>query len=137
MPIRLAEANRAIQAALAKAHNLAVNISVTVCDTDGRLVAFQRMDGALAEAHLGSIGKALVSARSGRPSSDASIEGSEYFRAATVIGEGAQLIRRHGGLPIIRAGQVEGALGVAGATDQQDVECAVAGIDALTSSGTP
>jgi uncharacterized protein GlcG (DUF336 family) len=98
MPIRLAEANRAIQAALAKAHNLAVNISVTVCDADGRLVALQRMDGALAEANLASIGKALASARSGRPSGDESIEGSEYFRAATVIGEGAPLIRRPGSI---------------------------------------
>ena len=137
MSIRLAEANRAIQATLAKAHNLAVNISVTVCDGDGRLVAFQRMDGALAEAGRASIGKALTSARSGRPSGDESIEGSEYFRAATVIGEGAPLIGRPGGPPIIRAGQVEGALGVAGATDEQDVECALAGIDAFTSSGTP
>src|SRR5215469_512720 len=77
MSIRLAEANRAIQAVLAKAHNLAVNISVTVCDADGRLVAFQRMDGALAEADRASIGKALASARSGRPSGDESIEGSE------------------------------------------------------------
>jgi uncharacterized protein GlcG (DUF336 family) len=59
MSIRLAEANRAIQATLAKAHNLAVNISVTVCDGDGRLVAFQRMDGALAEADRASIGKAM------------------------------------------------------------------------------
>jgi uncharacterized protein GlcG (DUF336 family) len=66
MSIRLAEANRAIHAALAKAHNLAVNICVTVCDADGRLVAFQRMDGALAEADLASIGKALASVRSGR-----------------------------------------------------------------------
>jgi glc operon protein GlcG len=137
MSIRLAEANRAIQAALAKAHNLAVNISVTVCDADGRLVALQRMDGAFAEANLASIGKALASARSGSPSGDESIEGSEYFRTATVIGEGAPLIRRPGGLPIIRAGQVEGALGVGGATDEQDVECALAGIDAFTSSGTP
>src|SRR5215467_13290816 len=88
MSIRLAEANRAIQAALAKAHNLAVNVSVTVCDADGRLVAFQRMDGTLAEAHRASYGKALVSARSGRPSRDESIEASEYFRAATVVGEG-------------------------------------------------
>jgi uncharacterized protein GlcG (DUF336 family) len=137
MSIRLAEANRAIQAALAKAHNLAVNISVTVCDADGRLVALQRMDGTLAEANLASIGKALASARSGRPSGDESIEGSEYFRAATVIGEGAPLIGRPGGLPIITAGQVEGALGVAGATDEQDVECALAGVDAFTPSGTP
>jgi len=135
MSIRLAEANRAIQATLAKAHNLAVNISVTVCDGDGRLVAFQRMDGALAEANRASIGKALTSARSGRPSGDESIAGSEYFRAATVIGEGAPLIGRPGGLPIIRAGQVEGALGVDGATDDEDVECALAGIDAFTSSG--
>ena len=137
MSIRLAEANRAIQAALAKAHNLAVNISVAVCDADGRLVAFQRMDGTLAEAHRASYGKALVSATSGPPSGD-SIELSEDFkdfRTATVIGEGVGLIRRPGGLPIIRAGQVEGALGVAGATDEQCVECALAGIDAFTSSG--
>src|SRR5262249_32411022 len=115
----------------------AVNISVTVCDADGRLVALQRMDGALAEANLGSIGKAIVSARSGRPSGDESIEGSDYFRAATVIGERAPLIRPPRRLPIIRAGRVEGALGVGGATAAQDVECAHAGIAAFTSSGTP
>ena len=135
MSIRLAEANRAIQAALAKVHNLAINVSVTVCDADGRLVAFQRMDGTLAEAHRASYGKALASATSGRPSGDESIEASEHSRTATVIGEGVALIRRPGGLPIIRAGQIEGALGVAGATDEQCVECALAGIDAFTSSG--
>src|SRR5262245_57742139 len=80
----------------------------------------------------------------GHPSGDQAIEGSEHFRTtrvisetATVIGQGMPLIRRPGGLPLIRAGQVEGALGVAGATDEQDVECALAGIDAFTSSGTP
>ena len=138
MSISLAEANRAIQAALAKAHNLAVKISVMVCDADGRPVAFQRMDGALAEAHRGSYGKALVSATSGRPSGDESIKFSEdfkEFRTATVVGEAVPIIRRPGGLPIIRAGQLEGALGVAGATDEQDVECALAGIGAFTSPG--
>src|SRR5215467_10018408 len=135
MSIRLAEANRAIQGALAKARDLAVNVSVTVCDADGRLVAFQRMDGTFAEADRASIGKALASVRSGRPSGDESIEGSEHFRAATIIGEGAPLMRRPGGLPIIRAGQVEGALGVCGASDEQDVECALAGIDALEEKG--
>src|SRR5215470_1183937 len=97
MSIRLAEADRTIQAALAKARDLAVNISVTVCDADGRLVAFQRMDGTLAEAHRASYGKALASATSGRPSGDESIEFSEDFkdfRTATVIGEDAPIIRR-------------------------------------------
>ena len=132
MSIRLTEANRAIHAALAKAHNLAVNISVTVCDADGRLVAFQRMDGALAEADLASIGKALASVTSGRPSGDESAVGQRYFpRGATITGEGSPLLRRPGGLPIIRAGRVEGALGVGGTSDEQAVECALAGIDAL------
>ena len=136
MAIRLAEANRAIQAALAKAHNLAVNICVTVCDARGRLVSFQRMDDALAEADRASIGKALASATSGRPSGDDPFEGQSYPPlTATVIGEAMPLLRRPGGLPVIRGGPVEGALGVGGASDEQCVECALAGIGAFTSSG--
>ena len=137
MSVRLAEANRAIHAALAKAHNLAINICVTVCDARGRIVAFQRMDGAFAQADRASFGKALASATSGRPSGYNPLEGQSYPPlTATVLGEGTPVIRRPGGLPIIRGGQVEGALGVAGASDEQAVECALAGIDAFTSSGT-
>jgi uncharacterized protein GlcG (DUF336 family) len=61
MALRLAEANRAIQAVLAKARDLDLNISVSVCDADGHLVAHQRMDGAFAEAPRASIGKAIAS----------------------------------------------------------------------------
>jgi glc operon protein GlcG len=132
MSLTLAEANQAIQATLAKAHNLAVNISVAVCDADGRLIAFQRMDGTLAEAHRAAYGKALASARWGRPSGDESVQASEHSRTGTVIGEGVAPMRRPGGLPIIRGGQLE-ALGVAGATNEQCVQCALAGIGAFTS----
>jgi glc operon protein GlcG len=141
MTLRLVEANRAIEAAQAKARNLALNISVTVCDADGRLVAFQRMDGTFAEASRTSIGKAIASVSFGRPSGDVSNEGPNYFgrgarvvfgQAATVIGEGTPLIRRPGGLPISRGGQIDGAVGVDGAySDEQDVECAIAAINAL------
>jgi uncharacterized protein GlcG (DUF336 family) len=94
------------------------------------------MDGALAEADLASIGKALASVTSGRPSGDESVVSQRYFpRAATTIGEGTPLLRRPGGLPIIRAGNVEGALGVGGASDEQSVECALAGIDAIVGEG--
>ena len=63
-------------------------------------------------------------------------QGQRYFpRAATVIGEGTLLLRRPGGLPIIRGGEVEGALGVGGASNEQAVECALAGIDALEEKG--
>jgi glc operon protein GlcG len=133
MSLSLAEANRAMQATLAKADNLAVNISVAVCDADGRLIAFQRMDGTLSEAHRAAYGKALASATSGRPSGDESLQASEHHRTGTVIGEGVAPMRRPGGLPIIRGGQVEGALGLAGATNEECVQCALAGIGTFTS----
>ena len=136
MALRLVEANRAIHAVLAKANDLNLALSVSVCDTNGRLVAHQRMDGAFAEANRESIGKAVASAMLGRPSGDESIEYSGHFRTATVVGEGVPVIRRRGGLPIIRAGQVNGAVGVSGAhSDEQDEECALAGIEALEEEG--
>ena len=132
MAIKLADAYRAIQAVQAKASSLALEISIAVCDADGCLVAFQQMDGAFAEANRASIGKALASVRSGRPSGDQSIESRNDFRASTVIGEGFMPLRRPGGSPIIRWDQVDGALGVSGAhSDEQDEECAFAGIVAL------
>ena len=52
-----------------------------------------------------------------------------------VIGSGAPINRRPGGLPIKRGGEVEAAIGVCGApTDEQDEECARCGIEVLDSS---
>jgi uncharacterized protein GlcG (DUF336 family) len=96
------------------------------------------MDGAYAEACRESIGKAIASVSSGRPSGDDPIERPEHSRPLTVVGEGAPLIRRRGGLPIILAGQVEGAIGVGGTynnvSDPDCEKCALAGIGALEAS---
>ena len=48
MALTLTEAHRMVQAALAKAQELNVKISVAVCDTGGNLMALNRMDGASA-----------------------------------------------------------------------------------------
>ena len=56
--LTLAEANQAIAAPLARAQNM--KIAVSVCDTEGRLVAFQRMDGAFSESVPLAIGKAIA-----------------------------------------------------------------------------
>ena len=51
-----------------------------------------------------------------------------------VLAHGLAVIRRPGGLPIKRRGEVEGAIGVSGApTDTQDEECARRGIEAIGS----
>ena len=50
------------------------------------------------------------------------VHGLSHFTSATVVG---------GGLPIIVDGEVVGGIGVGGASVEEDVACAQAGIDAL------
>jgi uncharacterized protein GlcG (DUF336 family) len=117
---------------MTKAQQLGLTISVAVCDSDGRLIALNRMDGAVALANTGSIGKAVVAAGSGRPSGEAGgFENPTLLRTSTAIGEGMPAIRRKGGLPIIRNGAIEGACGVGGAEDELTEECARAAITAI------
>jgi hypothetical protein len=48
--LTLAEANQAIAAAVARATAMKMKIAVSICDEEGRLVAFQRMDGVFSES---------------------------------------------------------------------------------------
>jgi glc operon protein GlcG len=68
MALTLAEANRMIQAAIAKAEELNVKVSVAVCDAGGHLLACNRMAGASAVSATVAQGKAAASAGFGRPS---------------------------------------------------------------------
>ncbi len=130
--LKLAEANRAVEAALTKADELGIHISVSICDAYGRLVAHQRMDDVFAEASRASIGKAIAAAELGRPSGEESERNVEESLVVVVLAEGAPVIRTRGGLPIIRGDEVEGGVGVCGGhTHEQDEECARAGIQAL------
>jgi uncharacterized protein GlcG (DUF336 family) len=129
MALTLAEANRIIEGALAEARTRRAEISVTVCNADGRLIALSRMDGAAAEANRGSIGKAIAAASFGRPSDTVDASMDSPLRTGTVIAEGLPIDPRRGGLPIIRGGNVEGGCGVDGASSgEEDEACARAGL---------
>src|SRR5690348_2821098 len=105
MALTLAEANRIVDGAIAEARKRHAEISVTVCSAEGRLIALSRMDGAPAETNRASIGKAIAAATFGRPSD--TVEASLDFplSTGTVVGEGAPIDRRRGGMPIIRGGK--------------------------------
>jgi hypothetical protein len=70
MSLTLAEANRIVEGAVAKANELNIKISVAVCDAGGRLMAFNRMDGAILGSVYGCQGKAVASAAFARPSGE-------------------------------------------------------------------
>jgi uncharacterized protein GlcG (DUF336 family)/predicted MFS family arabinose efflux permease len=131
MALTLAEANQIIQGALARARDLNIKISVAVCDAGGRLVAFNRMDGALWAGAYGSQGKAIASVAFARPSGELQERAGSPIVQGIIAAEGGHMIPSQGAVPIIRNGVVEGACGVGGGTAQQDEDCARAGIAKL------
>jgi uncharacterized protein GlcG (DUF336 family) len=120
--LTLAEANQAIAAALARAQNMKMKIAGSVCDETGHLVAFQRMDG----VYIDSISR--------KPSGEG-VTVDDLKSVSHVVGIGLPVIARQGGLPITRNAQTVGAIGVCGsATEQEDEQCAKAGVEALDQS---
>lgn len=133
--LTLAEANQAITAAVARAHHVKEKIAVSVCDEEGLLVAFQRMDGVYSESIELAIGKAKAAAASRKPSGEG-VSFSDVRSVWFAAGAGLPIIDRPGGLPITRNGQTVGAIGVCGSpTDQEDKKFAKAGVDALDQRG--
>lgn len=104
------------------------NVAVSIVDTAGDLVFFERMDNTQAASVIVSQEKARTAARFKRPSKafeDALVGG----RQAILSLPGATPIE--GGIPLLIDGKIVGAIGVSGATSQQDGVCAQAGADTL------
>jgi glc operon protein GlcG len=131
MPLTLAEATQIVQGALDKARELNIRISVAVCDAGGRLVAFNRMDGASWASGYGSQGKAIASAAFVRPSGELAERAGSPIIQGIAAAEGGHMIPGQGAMPIIRHGVLDGACGVGGGTSQQDEDCARAGVAKL------
>jgi glc operon protein GlcG len=131
MALTLEEANRIVEGAVAKAKELNIRISAAVCDSGGRLVAFQRMNNAIWASVYGSQGKAIASAAFARPSGELSERANHPTPAGIAAAEGGHMIMGQGAVPIFRDGVVEGACGVGGGTAQQDEDCARHGAEKL------
>ena len=131
MALTLAEANQVIQGAVDKAREMGIRISVAVCDAGGRLVAFNRMDGAIWASVYGSQGKAIASVAFGRASGELAERAGSPIVQGIAAAEGGHMIPSQGAVPIVRNGVAEGACGVGGGTAQQDEDCARAGVAKL------
>ena len=128
MALTLSEANQVVHAAVTKAQEMNIRISVAVCDAGGRLVAFNRMDGAIWASAYGSQGKAVASVAFGRASGELQERAGSPIIQGIAAAEGGHMIVSQGAVPILRNGIVEGAVGVGGRTAQQDEDCARAGV---------
>jgi uncharacterized protein GlcG (DUF336 family) len=134
MELSYEEAERALQAAFARAKALGVNLSVAVVDAAGNPVALGRMTGARqGTTSFACQGKAMVAAIWGVPSADVAAR----IGPAGPIAEHAQSLYGHrllflgGGLPLKSGDTVVGAIAASGGTGEQDLEVASAGVAAF------
>src|SRR5881628_3013773 len=112
MALTLVEANRMIQAAIAKAEELQVKISVAVCDTGGNLIAFNRMNGAIVVSATVAQGKAAASAGFGRTSG--ALQADSPVIQAIIATMGGRMLPARGAVPVHQAGELVGAIGASG-----------------------
>jgi uncharacterized protein GlcG (DUF336 family) len=117
-PISAERARGLVQAAVAEAKKRNWAMVVAVVDTNGDLIAFERMDGAQLASGPIAQHKARTSAR---------------YRRATVLFENVvqkfgfnyiltldDVIAARGGLPLVEGGKLIGAIGCSGGTGSQD-----------------
>lgn len=129
--VTTAEAERMIQAAKQKALEMGLKVAIAVVDARGDLVALLRLDGALWRTATVSRGKAYAAAAFGTPSAALMERANNPVMRALMQMEDGQIIPQQGALPIIRGSELVGAIGVSGATGQEDEDIARAGLAAL------
>ncbi|MGE5491056.1 MAG: GlcG/HbpS family heme-binding protein [Actinomycetota bacterium] len=121
----------AVQAAVAHAEAHGWKINAAVVDRGGNLMAFLRMPGAFLHSIQIAIDKAYTAASFGFRTKDwMDLVGSDE---GMKLGFSSQprLIVFGGGLPIGDQGDWIGGIGVSGASEAQDEECARAGLAAI------
>jgi uncharacterized protein GlcG (DUF336 family) len=129
--ITLDEAERVLQAAKKKAMQMGVKLSISVVDARGDLICMVRMDGAPWRTPYISRGKARASACFGVPSADLTDRALTPVFRAVMEGEKGEFVPGQGALPIMKNGELIGAIGGSGGTSQEDEDAARAGIAAL------
>lgn len=119
-------------AAITKAEELNINISITFVDESGVLKAFSRMDSSSLVTVDASRKKAITAVGLGIPSGDSWYL---FIKDDPILFHGVQqfkdFILLGGGSPIFDMGSIIGAIGISGGHYKQDEECVNAAIEAF------
>lgn len=123
-----------LQAALAKAKELGVPEVVAVVDAAGTLKAFIRMDGTPNTSVDLAMDKAFTAASFHAPTDQmAKGVGSNAVAMASIL-KAPHIVLLGGGYPLQSGQTVIGAVGCSGGSEEQDMQCAQAGVAALGQS---
>ncbi len=134
----LAEAEKAVAGARAKAMEIGVAMAIAVVNESGVLTDFIRMD----DSELVAVPIAQDKAYTALVNRLSTMElGAQCQPGGPLYGLQHNLNGRMvifpGGVPIWRDGKLIGAVGVSGGTVEQDQLCASAGVEAVCNEGLP
>lgn len=128
--IEYSEAQPLVDAALARAAELQVPISVSVVDRTRELVSFARQPGAPIFTAKVATGKAYTAASLSVPThvtQQFTHSGGPFYGLESLGGGVISTIP--GGIPLMRDGAVVGAVGVSGGSAEEDLDIAQAAAD--------
>ena len=130
--MRLEEARRVIAAAEKKATEIGQPMNIAICDEGGNLLAHVRMDGAWIGSIDISINKAYTACAFNLATKDLAVQAQpgKQFYGIHASNHGRIMIFA-GGIPLMRGGEVVGAIGVSGGSGEQDQSVAAAGAAAF------
>ena len=130
-PLTLAEALALIEATATAAAGNNLLLSIAVVDGRGDPIAVVRLPGARPATTDTAIGKAMVSAMTGRPSAATTGQGQNALYRNLNDSTGGRLRFFQGAVPIVRGGYTVGAIGASGASAQDDEDAVTAGLRAV------
>lgn len=132
-PLSMAAAQLALHTTLQYAGNHGWRVSVAVLDGGGHLLAFGRSTGAPLHTIDLAQDKALTAVSFALPTADVGKrlrDAPDHVRQCLMLRP--RLVPMGGALPLHLGDRLVGAIGVSGASEEQDCECAMAGYDAIT-----
>jgi glc operon protein GlcG len=131
--IDYSEAKRAVDLILEQALRMKKAAVVAVADSHGDLICLARMDGAPVSSVTVATNKAWTAARERKPTKEIGEKvrhpekGHDigYYGDPKYVGWG-------GGLPVLKNGEVIGAVAVSGLSSAEDIELATIGVELIT-----
>ena len=132
--LTLAQANKIVEVALAKAREMKIKpLAVAVLDQSGHVKSLQREDGASMFRCDVAVGKAWASVGMGASSRtllQRAKDNPQFYGALTVVGQGKFVPQTGAVLIKDKDGTVLGAAGGSGGTGDEDEAVCIAGVEA-------
>jgi uncharacterized protein GlcG (DUF336 family) len=122
-------------AAISKAEEFGIAVTVAIVDAGGHMLVLERMDGGRFHTVHSSTTKAVTAASNKRPTATRGAQGQEldtlHAVGLSLAAGPARWTALEGGFPIIVEGECLGGIGVSGGDWKQDQDIALAAVSAV------